>query len=119
MCSIDLTVVSRIESLAVASLLEANASSTAGIFAACSVIFIYTLRTQFCKCEWNHLVIVMSDSVEGSILDFSLGFGLCDNCGLYFTLVLALWTGRKPFVSKVCVSALTELMYLSVNIHLN
>jgi len=61
----------------------------------------------------------MSDSVEGVILDFSLGFGLGGYCGLYFTLVLALWTGRKAFVSKVCVSALAELMYLSVNIHLN
>lgn len=116
MGSINFTVVSRIESLAVASLFEANSGATAGVLSTCAIIFVDLFAASL--CEWNYIGASLSNCVECVSLSFSAGLSGSLLWCVYFRLVLALWASPDHVISVNGVDTLAELIELSVNIHL-
>ena len=89
MSSVHLAVVARVESLAVASLFEANSGARTRVFTACSIVFISFLPTRSCERKRNNFVARLSDCVK--CIDFRFSFWLrSDHWWDNFLLVLAL-----------------------------
>lgn len=117
MSGINFTVVTRVEPLTVACLLEADSGATAGIFAASSVVLIYLRLANACERSGANFTVFhvrLSDGVEGVCSDSPLAKFI----RAHFSCVLALRTG-PPFVVAVGqVLASTELVNCAINVHL-
>ena len=99
MGSVDFAVVTRVESLTVASLFEAYSGARARVFAACSIILISFLPTRSCERKGNNFVTRLSDGVK--CIDFRLGLWLSsDYWWDNFLLVLALRADSVQIVSN-------------------
>lgn len=72
MGSVHLAVVTRVESLAEASLFEANSGARTRVFPACSIVLISFLPTRSSERKRHNFVAALSDGVK--CIDFGFIF---------------------------------------------